>query len=256
MNNKHLIDLPLKKRLKEYVNNQSLYINKEEYILFTFNIKNYEKLEKMFKSPFDIKLYNILLETFKLVSQRFQFNSIYVSNHNIIGVISPKEDKEHFYNGNINKYLSNLSSITTLIYNQCLNEYIINLQNKIDSSHFKIISLQEIEYVKLIREKLFEIYFEVEIFSIDSSKEVLNSFIYSSKNNDFQNKKNFLNMHLNEVDYKNINEEIKRCVEEVGYDYQEYDNKYKFGTLIKKDKIYSLKEVIDFNIYNKDLITS
>ena len=179
---------PLSKRILEYKKKST--INLSNFIIVEIENKNIKNiLENINENDF-FKLYKEIISN---LSQRFQFQYIYFNKYKIICLLN---EQNLSYNGNINKLISNISSYSSILFNKTINKFYLDYKQDLDNSHFKFISQDKINYLDDLEKIQISYNSEIEIYSIPTTNEISNTFLFYLNENIYQSKLNFIHSSI------------------------------------------------------------
>lgn len=236
--NKSLIN-----RIKDYKKSSTIFLDNN--IIIEIKFKDLDQILNNLNIKDQLNLYKDLVLD---LSKRFQCSYVYFNKNKIIVLCKKKHIS---YNSNINKLISNISSYTTLSFNKHLFELYKKYKLELDSSHFKLISQEKINYIKNLELLQFIVSNEVEVYSIPSYNEIFNVFYFYLNENVFNSKISFLkehNFYNKNINIKNIDIFINNFKEETNYLWEDLHDFDKFGAHFKhKDGFRILKKINEFN---------
>ena len=181
-----------------------------------------------------------MIETTKDLHDRFNSYSSYTQSDEITLYLPVLKDKrtnenlEHQFNGRTQKLVSLASAYATV----CFNKHLRILVKKYETTlELKYPNKNAFEYLSKIVDKLDLAYFDARVFGVPDKAEVFNSFMFRSRDNEKNSKSQFAQAHCNhkELLHKNGAEQIQYTLEKTGKDWNTIEDKYKYGTLVKKE---------------------
>lgn len=201
-------------RMKEQYEIRTKYLlPRRTYTIIRVDGKNFSKLTKKAKKPFDENFANCMKEVaLELCSQIQGARLAYVQSDEVSVLLTDfeKETTDAWFNGNIQKIASVSASIATATFNKY--------------SHFDSVA-----------------YFDSRVFTIPDPVEVENYFIW--RQNDC--KRNSIQMAAQaefshkQLQYLNVNELQELLFTDRGINWNDYDPYFKSGGLVKKHETIS-----------------
>ena len=196
--------------IKKYEKEYEISIPKDNHIVIRIDGHKFSKLSKKYlEKPFDEEFSYAMIKAMKAVFNEFNATFGYTQSDEITIIIPSNNQKgyTHPYNGRIQKLASLSASLATLEFNKNMSKFIGNAW--FDSRVFSVPD-----------EKLVDVIVERKRDAIRNSKSMFARSYASHK----------------ELLNKSANEQIKYVKEKYKKDWNEIDDKFKFGTYIKKEK--------------------
>ncbi len=243
-------------RLKFYESSSENILDKNKHIIIRIDGHHFSQFTKGLKKPFDNLFRETMIRTTEDLHNRFNSYTSYTQSDEItlyIPAIKPDETS-HPFGGRTQKMASLASSYATIQFNKHLN----NLINELKVEHHSIYDsfkptkdeVESSKYIKILENKINTAYFDARVFSVPDICEVTNTFIWRGRDCVKNSKSTFARAYAShkELLNKNSEEQILYVRENYNEDWNECEDLYKFGTLIKKE-LYE-KET-DGNLYTR-----
>ena len=193
-----------------------------------------------------------MIATTKDLHERFNCYSSYTQSDEIaLFIPSPKLVQEtnltkavqnHIFSGRTHKITSLCASYATMSFNKHLNEEFMKERMEIADrweDAFRMTDEERADRRTLERfnNKLENAYFDARCFGVESLEEVYNVFLFRGRDCIKNSKSVFSQSYCShkELLNKNGEEQIAYCLEKTGKDWNLIEDKYKYGTLIKKE---------------------
>lgn len=244
-------------RIKGYESAFEMEVDSECPIIIRIDGHHFSGFTKGFSKPFDIPLAKSMIETTKDLVERFNAYSAYTQSDEITLFIPSlkdvtvdnrkkpthklhkriRDDWTHQFSGRVQKMASLVASFTAMSFNKHLeNEIIKHMASLTDSKERDM-------YSKLYHAKIKNAYFDARVFGVPDNVEVFNVFMWRARDCVKNSKSMFAQAHCShkELQNKNGEEQVEYCKNKTGKDWNEIEDRYKYGTIIKKE-IYT-KEV-------------
>lgn len=127
-----------------------------------------------------------------------------------------------------------LTSLTSAYGTLRFNFHLAEIQNTIEDSSYR----------GIIKDKINKGYFDSRAFGIKNESEVFNAVLFRMRDAERNSRQMFASSYCShkELLNKSSAEQVKYCKEVTGYDYDCIEDRYKYGTLFKKEKF--LKPII------------
>lgn len=227
-------------RLKIYESNFENVLDKDKPIIIRIDGHHFSKFTTVFKKPFDKLFREAMIRTTEDLHTRFYSYASYTQSDEItlyIPAVRPEESL-HQFGGRTLKIASLASSYATIRFNKHLSNLLLGLQQGLLQDFTKGFYENDLhEYIIKISEKLNTAYFDARIFSVPDINEVTNVFIWRGRDCVKNSKSTFARAYTShkELLNKNSEEQILLIKEKYNKDWNECDDMYKYGTLIKKE---------------------
>lgn len=255
-------------RIKDYEQSYEEIIPRTEHLIVRIDGHHFSSFTKGFKKPFDKAITNAMIATTKDLHERFNCYSSYTQSDEItLFVPSPKFVQEknlikavqnHIFSGRTNKISSLCASYATMCFNKYLNEEFKKERMEIterweDSFRMTEEERDDRRTLRRFDNKLENAYFDARCFGVESLEEVYNVFLFRGRDCIKNSKSVFSQAYVphKELQNKNGEEQIKCCLEKTGHDWNSLEDKYKFGTLIKKELYDKPVEFRDLDYSNR-----
>ena len=255
-------------RIKECENSFEKAVEPSDHIIVRIDGHHFSGFTKGFNKPFDIPLAKSMIETAKDLTERFSAYSAYTQSDEITLFIPSlkdvtvdnrkkpthklhkrvRDDWTHQFSGRVQKIASLVASFTSMSFNKHLeNEIIKHMASLTDSKERDI-------YSKLYHAKIKNAYFDARVFGVDDCDEVFNVFMWRARDCVKNSKSMFAQAYCShkELQNKNGEEQIEYCNTKTGKDWNGLEDRYKYGTIIKKE-LYT-KEVDEDNSVQRSRI--
>ena len=244
-------------RMKDYESAAEYVIPKEEHIIVRIDGSKFSKFTKGFKYPFDDILNDTFADTVEALMKRFSAITGYHQSDEITLLLPATTSKDGLVNyqvfaGRTQKLASMIAAYTTKEFNNILRNSITNkiLENNLP---------RETSYWYTIEEKAGTASFDARCFGVPSEDEVFNSFLWRIHDCKKNSKSMFSHAHCGHKKLLNKTgeEKINFCKETTGYDWHSIAERYKWGTLFKREN-YLKGEAIrtKFIRISKDILYS
>lgn len=227
-------------RIKLYEMKSEYYLSKDEAVIIRIDGHHFSKFTSGFKKPFDDIFRTAMIETTKDLHDRFNAYSSYTQSDEITLYLPVLKDKrtnenlEHLFNGRTQKLVSLASAYATV----CFNKHLRILVKKYETTlELKYPNKNAFEYLSKIVDKLDLAYFDARAFNVPSTEEIANVFIWRARDCIKNSKGAFAQAYCShkELQNKNSEEQIQYTLEKHNQDWNEIEDKYKYGVLIKKE---------------------
>jgi len=198
-------------RMKQYESQvTTLKLNPNKPIVCRLDGNNFSKFTKGLNKPFDIRFSNLMYEITEFATKEVGADIGYCQSDEITLIWKQGINSQMYHNGKIFKILSKLASKVSVKFNMLLFKY--NLEDK--------------EYLEPI--------FDCRVFNVPTNIEAFNSLLWrviDCRKNSVSSLYFYTFGHkqgLNKNTYDKINELIDVD------DWNNYDNKFKYGRFVKK----------------------
>jgi len=210
-------------RMKNYEKQTRIYIPKEQYIIIRVDGHKFSKFTKGFEVPFDDVFSNAMIETTKFLMKRFNAVTGYKQSDEITLVIPPSFDKRgnnQIFGGRVDKIASLAAAFATQKFNK------------------------ELFRSGKYPDKVFKASFDGRVFGVDSEEEAFNTVLWRIRDAEKNSRSIFASTFCSHKDLLNKTgeEKIKFCLKNTGKNWNDLEDGYKYGFLVKKELFK--KEVI------------
>ena len=149
---------------------------------------------------------------------------------------------EQIFGGRIQKLTSLIAAYTTMQFNKHFSnflekkfeEYDQKLENReIDTNNPDIM-----KYIKTMEEKVGNAWFDARVYGVSSKEEAFNSIMWRIRDSEKNSRSMYAQTYCSHKSLlgKNGLEQVKYCKETTGKDWEEVEDKFKYGILVKKEK--------------------
>ena len=241
-------------RIKRYESQYEMDISPESEIIVRIDGHHFSAFTKGFNKPFDAALSEAMVRTTEDLLDRFSAYAAYSQSDEITLYIPSLKDGSsehqrirdnwtHQFSGRTQKISSLVAAYTTMRFNKHLrdifNEKLYCHREHLEDKFMKITNAEEApeKYLDILENKLDLAYFDARVFGVPDKAEVFNSFMFRSRDNEKNSKSQFAQEYCNhkELLHKNGAEQIQYTLEKTGKDWNTIEDKYKYGTLVKKE---------------------
>ena len=202
---------------KEY----DLKIEPEKHIIIRLDGHKFSKFTKQFVSPFD----DVIGRSMEMVAidlvNEFNCHSGYVQSDEItlvkISLLSKENpDWNHSYNGRVQKMASLIASFATVRFNL----------------HMKKLHIEYKDCVYIGSDAMFD----CRVYGVPSEQHVFEEFFMRMRSAERNSRSVFAQSYCIHKSLQNLNgkELVEKCLKETGNDWNQLDDKYKYGTIVKK----------------------
>ncbi len=249
-------------RLKSYEESFETQIDPSQHMIIRLDGHKFSKFAKGFKKPFDKILSDAMIRTTVDLVEEFQAYTGYTQSDEITLVIPSLKDVtvdnrksykhktqkrvrkewEHISKGRVQKIVSLASGFATMRFNKHLDNLILEFYSE-NVGDFNIQDKRE--YWQLIRnEKVGNAWFDARIYGVDDEAEVFNSVMWRVRDADKNSKSMFSQAAVGhkELQGKNGKEQIAYVLEKTGKDWNKVENRFKYGTLVKKEQFEKITD--------------
>ena len=209
MNKEHLY------KIKKYEKEFEISIPKDKHIIIRIDGHKFSKLsKKYFNKPFDEDFSNTMIKAMEAVFEEFQASFGYTQSDEITIIIPEnglKKGYTHPYNGRVQKIASLSASLASIKFNKEINK---------------------------LKNKKIDAWFDARVFSVPNLKIV--DVIAERKRDAIRNSKSMFARAFashNELLNKFAEEQIQYVKEKYNKDWNDIDDKFKYGTFIKKEQV-------------------
>lgn len=187
-------------------------IEPNEHIIVRLDGHKFSTFTKDFYKPFDNIIGNAMKQVTIDLVLKFNASTGYTQSDEITLFI-PFTERKHIYNGRIQKLNSLITSFTTTKFN----EYI--------QKHKKVSAL-----------------FDCRIYGVYTKYDVFSEFLDRMRNAEKNSRSVFAQTYCPHKSLQNLNgkEQVDLCRNKFGKNWDEIEERYKYGVLVKKEKIRKL----------------
>ena len=234
-------------RITNYAAAVNYIIPKEEYLIYRIDGHHFSSFTKGFDKPFDTALSNAMVATTRDLHNRFNAYSSFTQSDEIALFIPTLKDAkdnyiEHQFGGRTDKINSLVAAFTTMSFNKHLfDEYQYELDkhrdNFEDSFRLTAEEKESQKHLARFKDKLGNAYFDCRCFGVPTIEEAFNVFMWRSRDCIKNSKSMFAQAYVphKELQKKNGEEQIQYCLEKTGKDWNQIEDRFKYGVLIKKE---------------------
>ena len=240
-------------RIKRYEAQYEMDISPESEIIVRIDGHHFSAFTKGFDKPFDAALSEAMVRTTEDLLDRFSAYAAYSQSDEITLYIPSLKDVSnehqrirdnwtHQFSGRTQKISSLVAAYTTMRFNKHLRDiYVEELEahrEHFEDSFRKTREEDESsKHIMRFNGKIGNAYFDARVFGVPDKAEVFNSFMFRSRDNEKNSKSQFAQAYCNhkELLHKNGAEQIQYTLEKTGKDWNSIEDKYKYGTLVKKE---------------------
>ena len=246
-------------RISNYASEVNYIIPKEEHLIIRIDGHHFSKYTLGFDKPFDTALSNAMIQTTKDLHERFNCYSSYHQSDEITLFIPALKDSkdnyvDHQFSGRTDKINSLVAAFTTMSFNKHLTsgyekEKSEHYENFEDSFRLTSEEQESQKHLARFKEKLGNAYFDCRCFSVPTKEEAFNVFMWRSRDCIKNSKSMMAQAYVphRELQGKNGEEQILYCLEKTCKDWNQIEDRFKYGVLIKKE-LY--EKQIDFEKYD------
>lgn len=249
-------------RLKGYEKDYESKVEPEKHIIVRIDGHKFSKYTKGFEKPFDSILSKAMeLTTIDLVDE-FKAVTGYTQSDEITLVIPSlkdvtvdnrkkkthkvhkriRDDWEHTHGGRVQKMVSLISAFTTMRFNLHLAKE-IETQTMAEQEHWSNAfrpSREEDEFRKRMStyySKVGNAWFDARIYGVEEEDEVFNSVMWRVRDAEKNSRSMFAQTYCShkELQKKTGIEQVEYCKDKTGKDWNEVEDRYKYGILVKKE---------------------
>jgi len=249
-------------RLKSYESDFETIISNEQHIVVRIDGHKFSTFTKSFKKPFDTILANTMVQTTEALVEEFKVSTGYTQSDEITLIIpsykniivdnrrtksekkrnsiEEKESKEWTHNlgGRVQKLVSLIAGFTTKEFNKLLLKNIELVYQEPNNTP------TDYAYLDVIRNKVFEAYFDARTYGVDTADECFNSVLWRVRDAEKNSVSNAAYVYLPHKKLLQLNgqERKEMLLKEKGINWEEYDSMFKYGTLVKKQRYTKIME--------------
>lgn len=248
-----LMEMSLGDRMKYYESQDEKSISPDSHIICRIDGHKFSKFTKsVFKKPFD----GIFSEAMSMVASDLldEFNAVvsYTQSDEITLVIpslkdrtidnrelkSHKIDKKirkdwmHFHSGRVQKMSSLIAGFCTMKFN-------LHLKSLAEKAKEYTNDEKHQEYCQnIIDEKAGKAYFDCRVYGVPSNEEAFNSILWRVRDCTKNSKSMFSQQYCSHKSLQGLtgNEQIQYCLYNTGKNWNSVQDRYKYGTIFKKQK--------------------
>jgi tRNA(His) guanylyltransferase len=265
-------------RLKNIEAQYEIKIEPEKHLICRIDGHKFSKFTKGFVKPFDL----ILSEAMELTTKDLvnEFNAVvgYTQSDEITLVIPSlkdvtvdnrksykhkthkriMEDWEHSYGGRVQKMNSLISSFSTMKFNLHLKSLLptVGFDSPEDYGIFHddkdVQHTLWLNYLSMLEfKKIGNAWFDCRIFGVEGDKEAFNSILWRVRDCEKNSRSMFAQTYCSHKELQNFNglEQVEFCLNKTGKDWNNIDDRYKYGILVKRET-YFKKVNNDYSIEN------
>ena len=234
-------------RISNYASAVNYIIPKEEYLICRIDGHHFSSFTKGFDKPFDSALSTAMISTTRDLHDRFNCYSSFTQSDEItlfIPVLKDAKDNyiEHQFGGRTDKINSLVAAFATMSFNKHLaaeykKEKSQHYENFEDSFRLTTEEKESLQKLARFEEKLGEAYFDCRCFGVPTIEEAFNVFMWRSRDCIKNSKSMMAQAYVShkELQNKNGEEQILYCLEKTGKDWNQIEDRFKYGVLIKKE---------------------
>lgn len=261
------LDIPLGERLKGYESDYETSVEPEKHIIVRIDGHKFSKFTKGFKKPFDEILSKAMeLTTIDLVEE-FQAVTGYTQSDEITLVLPSfkdvtvddrkstkhklhklvKKDWNHAYSGRIQKMVSLIAGFTTMKFNKHLEDLGMAFceDNLLGVYHY---TKDDLDYNNVLEDRMGNAWFDARIYGVDSDDEAFNSVLWRVRDAEKNSRSMFAQTYCSHKSLHGLSgkEQVEFCLEKTGEDWEQVQDRYKYGILVKKEKYLKITEFNEF----------
>ena len=250
-------------RLKGYESDYEREIDPELHIVCRIDGHKFSKFTKGFLKPFDEILSNAMVLTTIDLLEEFNAVTSYTQSDEITLIIPSlkditvdnreshkhkihkriREDWKHEYSGRVQKMSSLIAGFTTMKFNKHLKDEAdkfydskcINNPSKVDNETYE----NYVSYIQNIySKKIGNAWFDCRVYGVDTDEEAFNSVLWRIRDAEKNSRSMFAQSFCShkELQGKTGLEQVEYCKEKTGKDWNNIEDKYKYGVLVKKEQ--------------------
>ena len=235
-------------RLKGYEAEYESSIEPKKHIIARIDGHHFSKFTRGFEKPFDEILSKAMEYTTKDLLEEFNAVTAYQQSDEITLVIPSLMTAEkhrgenrplwkHSYNGRIQKMSSLIAGFTTMKFNKHFEKLTesYGADNSYDDRY------------RFLMNKAYNAWFDCRIYGVPSDEEAFNSVLWRVRDCIKNSKSVYAQTYCSHKQLQGLTgqEQVQYCKEKTGNDWEEVEDRYKYGILVKRQ--YYIKEV-DANI--------
>lgn len=241
-------------RLKAYEIEYETFLPHDEFIIIRLDGHKFSKFTKGFNRPYDYILKSTMEQTTIDLCKEFGAVTGYTQSDEITLVLLPSFTEKNEQITNTQIYRGRIQKLTSLVASYCSIRFNINLKSFITKAIDENIQQNNADYFKRLLEKVGTAWFDARAYGVKTPEEVTNSIIWRARDC-IKNSKNMFAQtfctHKSLLN-KNSQEQIEYCIKETGYDWNEVNDVYKYGSLIKKVQVLRYSDYLKQNILRSE----
>jgi tRNA(His) guanylyltransferase len=229
-------------RLKGYEADFESTVPYDQYIVVRIDGHKFSKFTKGFTKPYDSVLSKSMEETTKDLVAKFGAVTGYTQSDEISLIFKPSfKDKDggitnnQIFGGRVQKIASLVAAYTTMRFNEHLKnialEELDNIIEKKDSfySHDKV--------VFILSEKAGNAWFDARVFGVSDESEAYNAVMWRVRDAEKNSRSMFAQTYCSHKSLLNKTgpEQVAYCKAETGKDWEQVEDRYKYGIFVKKE---------------------
>lgn len=208
-------------RMKSYEAQYETVLSPEKWTIIRLDGHGFSKFTRGFDKPFDSYLAEIMINTAQETMDEFNAVTAYVQSDEITIVLKP--DPNLVYSGRVQKLTSLSASFATMKFNEFI-------RHKLETSGV------DGEKRELLEKKVGKAFFDSRIFQVDTEVETFNAVLWRMKDCVRNSKMVYAQSILSHKECMNKKgDELVLACQERGHDWNIIQERYKYGTLIKKE---------------------
>jgi tRNA(His) 5'-end guanylyltransferase len=231
-------------RMKFYESEYEIEVKPEQHLIVRIDGHKFSKFTKGFNKPFDSILSKAMeLCTIDLLDE-FTAYTAYTQSDEITLVLPSLMNRDkhkgqnkptwkHTSSGRVQKLASLIAGFTTMSFNKHLRKLVEDGQEYNESA-----SEELRKYWNLIStKKVGNAWFDARVYGVDSDEEAYNSVMWRVRDCVKNSKSVFAQTYCSHTELQNKTgpEQVQYCLEKTGEDWEEVEDRYKFGILVKKE---------------------
>jgi len=149
---------------------------------------------------------------------------------------------EQIFGGRVQKLTSLIAAYTTMQFNKHFSKFLEKTydgyEEKLEKGEIDTNSLEAMKYLKTMDEKVGNAWFDARVYGVSSKEEAFNSIMWRIRDAEKNSRSMFAQTYCSHKSLlgKNGLEQVEYCKETTGKDWEEVEDKYKYGILVKKEK--------------------
>jgi tRNA(His) 5'-end guanylyltransferase len=229
-------------RIKGYESETETYLDKEKYTIVRIDGHGFSKWTKGWVKPFDEFLVNALASTAQRLMEEFHAVTAYSQSDEITLILAP--DDNLIYSGRVQKMTSLMASFASMCFNELIRREI---------ERHLITGFGPTTYMDLLESKVGRAFFDARVFQVPNEIEAFNTLLWRTKDCERNSKNVFAQSMLSHKQcHKKTSDELVDICAEMGKDWNDLPDSYKYGIMWKKE-LYS-KE-IEFTEDGRNFLT-
>lgn len=143
---------------------------------------------------------------------------------------------QQIFGGRVQKMVSLIAGFTTMRFNKHLNDLRFNYYT--DEMLKDLNSKDKRKYFETLQEKVGNAYFDCRMYGIESEDEVYNSVMWRVRDAEKNSRSMFAQTYCSHKQLQNMNgpTQVEFCKDTTGYDWEQIEDRYKYGILVKREK--------------------